>query len=59
MEYTVEQQAKWLFDNIFRRGIRIAFIYDDPKLKDQKKAFGLAECVQDNEFFRKLLLAHC
>ncbi len=55
----MSEQAKWLFDNIFRPGVRIAFIYDDPKLKDQKKAYGLANCVQDNEFFRNLLLTHC
>jgi hypothetical protein len=58
-QYTAEQQAKWLFDNMLRPGIRIAFIYDDPKAKDQKKAYGLLDCVRDNDFFRKLLLAHC
>lgn len=51
-----QEQARWIWDNLLCIGQRLAFIWSHES--GVKKAYGLDAVLQDNEYFRGLVLAH-
>ena len=51
-----QEQARWIWDNLLCMGQRLAFIWSHES--GVKKAYGLADALQDNDYFRGLILAH-